>query len=202
MKKGDFKKNFITGLIVLMPIMLTIVAIDFFISIILAFVVNFFPFLPKLPFRLEVILTVFFLLILTLFIGFLVNNMLQQRLQKFLDSIFLKIPVIKYLYGGTKQVTEAMLSDTDKKAFKRVVLVPFPSQDVYSLGFVTQEEVKFKKDYALVFIPQAPLPNNGYVVFAKKSELKDPKISVNDAIKIIFSGGIVDPDKDQDIKNI
>ena len=202
MEKGSFKKNFITGLIVLMPIMLTIIAIDFFISIILAFVLNFFPFLPKLPFRLEVILTIFFLLVFTFIIGFLVNNLLQQRLQKFLDSIFLKIPVIKYLYGGTKQVTEAMLSQSDNKAFKRVVLVPFPSKEVYSLGFVTQEEVKFKKDHALVFIPQAPLPNNGYVVIVKKSELKDPKISVNEAVRIIFSGGIIDPDKDQEIKNL
>ena len=192
MAKRKLRTYFITGLLVLLPIMLTVIALEFFFRIISDIIRNLFPFLPNWPFNLEIMATFIGLVLFTFFIGFLVNNYLKNRLEIFLDNIFTKIPVIKYLYIGTKKVTEAMLSDSDKRAFKRVVYVPFPSKDVYSLGFVTQETVKQRKDFALVFVPQAPLPNNGYVLMAKKSELIDAGISVNEAVKLILSGGILE----------
>ncbi len=192
MAKRNLKTYFITGLIVLLPIFLTILAIQFFIIIIFGVVIRLFPFLPKLPFRLEIISTLIALLLLTFLIGFLVNRYLKTKLQTFLDNVFMHIPVIRVLYSSTKQVTEAMLSDSEKKAFKRVVLVPFPNKNVYSLGFVTREETNLGKDFAMVFVPQAPLPNNGYVLVVKKSELKDSGMTVNEAVKLIFSGGILE----------
>lgn len=192
MAQRKLRTYFITGLLVLLPIMFTIIALEFFFSIISAIIRNLFPFLPNWPFNLEIIITLAGLVLFTFFIGFLVNNYIKKRLETFLDNIFTKIPVIKYLYIGTKKVTEAMLSDSEKRAFKRVVYVPFPSKSVYSLGFVTQETMKQKKDYALVFVPQAPLPNNGYVLMAKKSEIIDANISVNEAVKLILSGGILE----------
>lgn len=176
----------------MMPIMLTIVAITLLLEIIASLVRSIFPFLPKLPFNSEILLTLIILLFITLLMGFLITKFLNKKLEKFIDAVFMHVPVIKNLYSGTKKVTEAMFSESDKKAFKRVVLVPFPNKNIYSIGFVTQERVSFDKSLVMVFIPQAPLPNNGYVMAVKKSELRDIDIPINEAIKIILSGGILD----------
>ena len=192
MKKGNLKKYFFTGLFVMLPIMLTVVAITLLIEVIASLVRSVFPFLPQLPFNSEILLTLIILVLVTLLMGFLIIKFLDKRLEKFIDSIFMNVPVIKNLYSGTKKVTEAMFSESDKKAFKRVVLVPFPNKGIYSIGFVTQETVSFDKTLTMVFIPQAPLPNNGYVMAVKSSNLKNVNISVNEAIKIILSGGILD----------
>ncbi|MBI2670560.1 DUF502 domain-containing protein [Candidatus Woesearchaeota archaeon] len=195
MPKRKLRTYFITGLLVLLPIMLTIIALEFFFSIIAKIIRGLFPFLPNLPFNLEIISTFTGLILFTLFVGFLVHNHLKNRLEIFLDNIFTRIPVIRSLYIGTKKVTEAMLSDNEKRAFKRVVFVPFPSKKVYTLGFVTHESIKQREDYAMVFIPQAPLPNNGYVMMVKKTELIDASMSVNEAVKLIFSGGILESEE-------
>lgn len=190
-KDGKLKTYFITGLIVLLPIMLTIIALQFFVNIIFSIVINLFPFLPKLPFKLEIITTLIALILLTFFIGWLVNRFLKDKLQIFLDHVFTRIPVIRFLYSSTKQVTEAILS-SHKEAFSRVVLVPFPNKNVYSIGFVTREKLDIGKDFIAVFLPQSPLPTSGLLILVKKSEIIELEMSVEEAMKLILTSGIMD----------
>ncbi|MCJ7458022.1 MAG: DUF502 domain-containing protein [candidate division Zixibacteria bacterium] len=133
-------------------------------------------------------------LILIFFAGLFASSLIFSRLVSYAESLFNKIPVIRTIYGPAKQLVES-LTVADKRGFKQVVLIQFPRQGIFALGFVTNR-VNFKNEELLaVFIPSTPTPFTGWTLLFKEDEVTFLDISVEEGIEFFVSGGIASPDK-------
>ena len=113
------------------------------------------------------------------------------------ERILNRMPVVRSIYGASKQILETVLS-TQSDAFREVVLVEYPRKGLWVLGFVTgatKGEVKDRLDQQTVnvFIPTTPNPTSGFLLFCPNTDLVYLEMSVEDAVKLVVSGGIVTP---------
>jgi uncharacterized membrane protein len=139
------------------------------------------------------------LLFLVWFTGSLARNFLGRKLMGFGNAVLGKIPLFNKLYGLIKQIVDAVASPK-KKVFNRVVLIEFPDKGSYCLAFVTAKENKEISDktgekMVGVFLPKVPNPTAGFLIFVPESKLIDVHISIETALKLIVSGGVVSGDK-------
>ena len=108
-----------------------------------------------------------------------------------------KIPLIRSIYNPLKKFAEIVLSD-QTQSFSKVLLIEYPRKGVYSLCFQTSKEVgeikgKIGDDVVCVYIPTTPNPTSGYIIMVSKDEVIELEMSVEDAIKMIISLGVVVP---------
>lgn len=130
-------------------------------------------------------------------VGVLATNIFGKKLLQWGESIVAKIPVVRSIYTGVKQVVTTVIQ-TDAKSFSKSVLVEFPRKGVYALGFITSEakgeiQIKTAEHVCNVFVPTTPNPTSGFLIFVPKNELIDLEMSIEDGLKLIISGGIVVP---------
>ena len=114
-----------------------------------------------------------------------------------MEAIVHRLPLVKLIYTGTKQIFDSF-SETSKSKFSRVVMIPFPRDGTFVIAFVTKEVEEgwvpgHPENKVSVFIPTTPNPTSGYLAFYNPSETIPLDISVDDALKIIISGGMVRP---------
>jgi len=132
---------------------------------------------------------------LVFLIGLVAKAYLGQKLIKMADRIFNKIPVAQTIYGTVREISNSLLLK-EKITFKRPVLVDYPKPGVQAIGFITNERSISKDGTMLpVFIPTTPNPTSGFLLFYKKDDIQYLDMSVEEAIKIIISVGVVIPDK-------
>lgn len=203
--KQDLKNDLIAGLLVVIPLATTI-----WLTITIAnWVINFLTRIPKQinPFdglhpllvnllNLTVGLAVPLLCILI--IGLMARNIAGRWLLDFGERVLQAIPLAGAVYKTLKQLLETILRDSSGK-FRRVVLVEYPRAGVWSLGFVTGAlgtEVKshFSAEMLSVFIPTTPNPTTGWYAIVPESDVITLAMPIEDAFKVIISGGIVSPD--------
>jgi len=139
-------------------------------------------------------LTVLVIIVVT---GALANNFLGRSLGSLLESLLLRVPLLRGVYSTLKEVGEVLLSDK-RDNFNRVVLVEFPSPGVYTLGLVTSEAPRSMqkttgKKLVAVFLPTPPNPTNGPLLFYAEDELLPTTLTIEQAIKICVSAGVVMP---------
>jgi len=133
-------------------------------------------------------------LILIFLAGLFASSLIFSRLVSYAESLFNKIPVIRTIYGPAKQLVES-LTAADKKGLKQVLLVQFPRQGVYTLGFMTNR-IRLKEEELLaVFIPSTPTPFTGWTLLFKEDEVTFLDTSVEEGIEFFVSGGIASPDR-------
>jgi uncharacterized membrane protein len=137
-------------------------------------------------------------LLILLLLGVLATNVLGGRLLDYFEKKITGLPLLSPIYQGARQITEAIqLHETAE--FQRVVLLPFPNQNVRSLGFVTrdfQSATAFGEEpTALVFVPTTPNPTSGYLVVAKQRDLTALDVTVEEGVKLVISGGLLTPTK-------
>lgn len=130
-------------------------------------------------------------------LGQVARHYLGKKLIATMDNVLLRVPLLNKIYGTVKQVKEAFAGHSS--AFQQAVLVEFPRQGIYSLGFITGEqraEVQFKTPQPVwsVFVPTTPNPTTGFLIFVPERELIRLDMKVADAIKSIISLGAVTPD--------
>jgi uncharacterized membrane protein len=111
------------------------------------------------------------------------------------ENIVGKIPFVRRIYKGSKQVVQS-IAHADTRAFRKVVLIEFPRRGMLAIGFVTGEargEVQKNTcdDVLNVFVPTMPNPTSGFLVFAPPEELTEIDMSIEDGVKYVVSGGIV-----------
>lgn len=206
------KKSFSTGLIILLPFALSIWVLSYLFDL---FTNPLYHLIEKLLILYEknqgmilvqhdtfvsfvsrvaaLILTFFFIVVL----GYLGRKFFFHSLMKATNKLIFKIPIVGTLYRLTKDITKAMLS-SDQKTFKESILIPFPSKETYSVGFVTGDVPQDLKDIipsidVTVFIPTAPHPISGYVLFCDRKSLKSTDVSVEDTFKFLVSCGVLHP---------
>ena len=192
------RKNFITGLVVVVPVFLTVyvlVVLFRFTDNILGRFLNVY-FKDTLGFYIPGLgILIFILFIVSA--GFLANRYIGKRIFPLMDRWFSSLPLIRNIYPTFKQVISFILVQKEF-GFKKVVLVEYPSKGIWSLGFLTNEEFQkisqiSDKVMASIFVPTSPGPFTGVVIFVAKEDLQFPDISIADAFKIIISGGVFRP---------
>lgn len=142
---------------------------------------------------LGVILSLFILIVT----GVLVANFFGRRLVNGWESLLSRIPLIRTVYHGAKQVTETVLSDRSE-AFKSVLLVQYPRKGIWSLAFQSSSDLdeiqaKTTADVIAVFVPTTPNPTSGFLILVPKSDAIFLDMDVEDGIKMILSLGVVAP---------
>jgi uncharacterized membrane protein len=193
------RRYLVTGLIIWLPIVVTILVFRFLINLMdRTLVVIPADFRPEnlLGFSipgLGVVLT-----ILVLFItGLLGANLFGRRILAFWESILNRIPLIRSVYSGAKQVAETVLSDGDT-SFKRVFLVEYPRKGVWSLCFQTSTDLaeiqgRTETEVICVFVPTTPNPTSGFILFVPHGDLVTLDMTVDEGLKMIISLGVVVP---------
>lgn len=208
------RKYFLTGLIILLPLAVTIM--------IVAFVVNFLtePFIgltvdmlssmswagknlsliipPKLIWYSSRIVILIALFLLTLLLGMFARWFFFRSLLKVSEKIMGRIPLVNKIYKTTKEIIKTFFSD-NSQSFKKVVLVPFPSGNTYCIGLVSREappllEQQLKEELVSVFIPTTPNPTSGFILLFKRKDVIELPIKTEDALKFIVSCGVIHPD--------
>ncbi len=206
--KNDIRNHFLTGILVLMPFGVTLLVMRWVFGWMAGFLK---PWLLKVaafivrnpdiqhspPAYISVaasILSIIFLLLLVYMVGALAQRYLGKKLIYLGEWLLLKIPVLRTVYGATKQVMTTMALPK-KESFLSVVLVEFPRAGMKSLGFLTGfiEGANGIK-YCKVFIPTTPNPTTGFFEMIPVAEVVKADISVEDAFKMIISFGILSPE--------
>jgi uncharacterized membrane protein len=203
MKKihGSFKINFISGIVFLLPIALTLYVVYYVSRLIyngLSFVISFFPDPYKDQFLYKVLIilsTVVVLVFLTVLIGMLIKTIFGKAIGKVVDLLFTFVPGIKGFYKSTKQLFDLVLKRRDNTAFKPV-LIEYPHRGKWAIAFLTgpcNDTVSptTDKEYFTVFVPTTPNPTSGFLLIAPREDIMTIDISMNDTLKMILSGGVV-----------
>jgi uncharacterized membrane protein len=192
------RRYFFTGLAVLLPIALTlylIVAVFAFADSLAGKYINSFL-LKKFGFFIPG-LGILFSALLIILVGFLSTHFFGKRFAPLLEKLFLHIPLVRQLYPSAKKIVSFLFSGK-QRLFKQVVLIEYPRKGIWSLAFITNEgmseaQKKIGKEMLNVFIPSTPGPLTGYFVFVPKDELIFLDVSVEDALKMFVSGGVLNP---------
>jgi len=133
--------------------------------------------------------------LLVFVVGFFVVHLFGRAVFQVLENWFYRLPVVGKIYPPVKQLSEFLFSGkSGSKGFRRVVIVEYPRKNSYSVGFVTNEVQlsQVRSEIMLtVLIPQPPSPVTGPIIFVPKQDVWDLGISIEDAVKLIVSGGIV-----------
>ena len=195
---------FFTGLLVTAPVMLTIYITWLFIDIIDAQVVSLIPsgLRDYISLKAPIVgqLPGVGLLVggvtITL-IGALAAGFLGRWLIRIGENLLNRMPVVRSIYGASKQILETVLS-AQSDAFREVVLVEYPRKGLWVIGFVTgvtkgEVQSNIKAQTMNVFIPTTPNPTSGFLLFCLEGDLVYLKMSVEEAVKLVVSGGIVTP---------
>ncbi len=141
-------------------------------------------------------------IILTLLIlmltGFFAANFFGARLLAIGESLLQRVPLARTIYGGVKRLSETVLVG-DNQAFRKVLLVEYPRKGVWTLAFQTSEPVgevqeRTVKDVVTVFVPTTPNPTSGFIVLVPRDEVIEMDMKVEDALRMIISLGVVNPD--------
>lgn len=196
---NKLRKYFISGFVVFLPIALTVYFFVLTINITDGFLGRYLkPYFHDhfgFYFRGVGILVSAYLIVV---IGFFVTNFLGRRIYAYLEGLLLKLPFFKQVYPALKEMAVFLFSQDQVKSFNQVVLVEYPSKGIYSYGFltnVTSSRIcgKVKRELCNVFIPSSPNPFTGYVVLIPKDEIIFTDVTIEDAVKCVASGGVVNP---------
>ncbi len=190
--KGALKKTFFAGLVVVVPIVITALALIWLFNFLDGFLSPFLRQAVGIEFAGLGLLTEIILIFL---VGLLATNVLGSRLLKFLQDFIIRIPIVKNIYPTVRQIVEAFSPSKDS-SFKKVVLVEYPQKGIYALGFLTREVIlepgpQDPRFYS-VYVPT----NNlylGHVVLFKAEEVILTDFTVEEGLKVILSGGTAFP---------
>ncbi len=142
-------------------------------------------------------ISVIVLVLLIIVLGTIARNIIGRRLIWFAERLLSRIPIVSKIYTGSQQIGQAFLGEK-KGGFSRVVLFEYPKSGIYSLGLVsgpTEGEIQEKVKEAVVniFIPTTPNPTSGLMVMVPEKDVITLKMSVEEALKFLISGGKVTP---------
>ena len=192
------KNWFIAGLTVLIPLLVTIYVIFILFQFADGLLGPYIDTYTQVHFGytipgLGIILSILIILI----VGF-IASLFKIRVLRGVENAFIRLPLVKQIYPSAKQIVNFLFSKESPR-FRKTVLIEYPREGVYSIGFITSEAPKFVSDQVKevqeniisVFIPLAPSPISGFIVFVPESKVKYLSIGMDKALKVIISGGMV-----------
>jgi uncharacterized membrane protein len=214
------KKYFITGLVILLPLAVTLAIITFLIKLFtkpfLGITYNLIKNIPGIQHGFlffsedqiikytSCIFILIFLFACTVALGFVARWFLLKAIIKLTDKILIKIPVVSTVYKTSKEVIKTVFA-SDKKSFQQVVMVPYPKEGSYSIGFISREAPsacakELNKELITVLIPITPNPITGFLTLFEKKDIVYLDMKAEDAIKYVVSCGVIIPKNNEQIE--
>ena len=204
-KSHTLRRTFLTGLVVLTPVLVTVWVVRLVLQTVTGAVTpTIQAFIRALHIEqtwVQFIAPLIGLILSALVIyllGTLAGNVLGRQLIALLERLLMQIPVVRGIYSATRQFLQTFSGDKTK-AFSKVVLFQYPREGLWTMGLLTGEtrgEVQNEtpEDVVSVFVPTTPNPTSGWLIFVPVKDLKELTMSVDDAFKMIISGGILTPE--------
>jgi len=209
---GRLRGNFLTGLVVIAPVGLTIWLIWTVVGWIDGFVLPLVPFRyhpdrliqdllgldPSLQINVRGIGVIIFLLF-TVLVGVMAKGLIGRSLIRFAESLVERTPVVRSIYSGIKQISETIFAQSES-SFESACLIEYPRKGIWAIGFISTDakgEIASKSqgtgEVASVFLPTTPNPTSGFLLFVPKRDLIMLDMTVEDAAKLVISAGLVYP---------
>lgn len=208
-KKNSFllslRNSFFTGVIVALPIGVTIWIITSFVTFVDKSVL---PLIPAelrnlLPFPIPGLGLLISIVALWM-LGALATNFFGSRLLRLGENILSRVPIVSNIYNALKQIVVTMAHQKDR-AFKEVCLMEYPRKGLYAIGFVTSDlkgapAKILPEGYVCVFVPTTPNPTSGFLLFVKRDDIEILDMTPEEGAKMIISGGMVTSNDDLEKK--
>ena len=197
---ATLRKYVIAGLLVWLPLAATVVIIKLVIDL-LDRIILFLPldYRPESLFGFSIpgfgLILAIGVLLLT---GMLATNLLGRQIVSLWEAILSRIPIVRSIYNAVKQIASTVLTSKGK-SFRKVVMAEYPRKGIWSIGFLTNDDVAITcegiEDHMLaVFLPTTPNPTSGFILLFPKQDIIELEMSVEDGFKFIISIGVVVPD--------
>ncbi|MEO0096601.1 MAG: DUF502 domain-containing protein [candidate division WOR-3 bacterium] len=190
------RRYFIAGLVLIIPLGLTIFIFWFLITKLGGFLTplfKIFSFLKELPEEILTILGFILFLLLVLLIGALTSGFLGKWLFGLLEDLILRLPLVREIYNSARQLTNAVF--VDRKSLKKVVAIEYPRKGIFTIGFIMNEEKILsqdkKREFYLIYLPTTPNPTSGWLIMVSQEEIHQLNLTIDEGLKLIVSGGIV-----------
>jgi len=194
----SLRRYLVAGVLVWLPILATLWVITFIVGLmdsILTWLPERYQPLALVGFRLPGFGIVIALVVL-LTTGLIVSNLIGKRLVQYWDGVIRRIPLVRSIHGGVKSFAESVFSTSN--SFRKVVMIQYPRMGMWSIGFITAEDVAEIHDrtgvpHACVYIPTTPNPTSGFIVMVPSTEVVELQMTVDSAMKMIITCGVVMP---------
>lgn len=208
-KKHTLKTYLFTGILVCAP-----VAITFYLAFVLFEYVgsNAIAWLPAkynpetyLPYGSAAVGVLLLLAFLT-FVGMFTTNVIGRALVKFGRNLINKMPIISGIYGAFRKIFETLLGSGKNTAFRQPVLIDYPRAGLKTIAFITgpvyhEIQQSSSKKLVSVYVPTTPNPTSGFLIYVPQKDIIPLKIGVDEALKIILSMGIINPDDKKEVSH-
>lgn len=213
---SGLRNSFLTGVVVIAPVGLTVWLIWSVIGWVDGVVL---PFVPS-RYQPENILNTFlgldiqlqlrglgvvFFLIFTTFVGWLAKGLLGRSLIRSAERFVNRMPVVRSIYSGVKQIAETVFSQADR-SFEKACIVQYPRKGIWAVGFIStsakgeiRARVNDAQNLLSVFVPTTPNPTSGFLLFFPAEDVIELDMSIEDAAKLVISAGLVYPNENGEI---
>lgn len=138
-------------------------------------------------------------LVFTMLVGWIGKGILGRSMLRFGESIVERMPIVRSIYNGVKQIAETVFSQRDT-SFDKACLIEYPRKGIWAIAFIStnargevREKISVDEDIATVFLPTTPNPTSGFLLFLPRSDVKELDMTVEDAAKLVISAGLVYP---------
>ncbi|MEM8555808.1 MAG: DUF502 domain-containing protein [Pseudomonadota bacterium] len=204
---ANLRSSFLTGLVVIAPIGLTVYLIWTVVGWVDGFVLPLVPsrFNPEQYIGINLRgVGVIFLLLFTILVGWIAKGLIGRSLINAAEELVGQMPVVRSIYAGLKQIAETVFAQQET-SFDKACLIEYPRKGIWAIGFISTSakgEISRKggdndDDLVSVFVPTTPNPTSGFLLFFPRKDVQELDMSVEDAAKLVISAGLVYPnDKD------
>lgn len=204
-KPGRFaglRASFLTGIVVIAPVALTVwlvwAVIGWFDSVVLPLVPYTFQPEKYIGINLRGIGVIIFL-IFTIFVGWVAKGLIGKSLIKFAESLVERMPVVRTIYSGVKQIAETVFAQSER-SFEKACLIQYPRKGIWAIGFISTtakgeiaQRAETSGDLMSIFLPTTPNPTSGFLLFLPKEDVIELDMTVEEAAKLVISAGLVYP---------
>jgi len=198
---GFIRRCLVGGLLVWLPILATLFVIKFIIGLIDSSLLLLpHAYQPQNLIGIDIPgLGVVIAILVLFFTGLLAGNFIGRKMLQFWEFVLHRIPIVRTIYSAVKQVLETVLVPSSQ-SFRQVLLVKFPHQESWTLGFLVGQGVAevnklLNAEMLTVFIPTTPNPTSGYIIIVPRKDAMVLNMSVDEALKFVVSLGVVQPRK-------
>jgi len=188
------RRYFLTGLVTVLPVGLTIFVLWFIVSSlgkILRPLLLYPHWFEKLPAALITIISFVLLIFAITLVGALTSGIVGRQLVHLVDRFFQRLPLARSVYTSARQLTDAVF--IQRSSLRKTVIVEYPRRGMFAVGFLTSEEPLLLADNRrayLVFFPTTPNPTSGWLALVPEADITETTLSIEEGLKFIISGGL------------
>ncbi len=199
---NKIQSYFVSGLAVVFPIALTFYAIGFIFKFIDLIVGKYINYVVKLSLGFSIPgLSIVLSIALLILMGMGARYLFAKKVFGFFETVMARLPLIGRIYNSIKRVS-GYIFETKRPEVKSVVLIEYPRKGIYAIGFLCHTNIdearltgRGNREFMAVFVPTSPTPWSGFTEFIPADEVVPLAISIEDALEIIVSGGVMSPDE-------